>query len=85
MTPQVVAKIIAFVLYLGFMIYIGLRNANNNNNSADFFLGGGKVGPWVTALSAEASDSFCGIGYAQYRYTVTFVEKSTGVAYEKIK
>ncbi|MCI6317276.1 MAG: sodium:proline symporter, partial [Spirochaetia bacterium] len=57
MTPQVVAKIIAFVLYLGFMIYIGLRNANNNNNSADFFLGGRKVGPWVTALSAEASDS----------------------------
>ena len=57
MTAQVVAKILAFVLYLGVMIYIGLRNANKNNSSADFFLGGRKVGPWVTALSAEASDS----------------------------
>ena len=57
MTAQFVAKIIAFVLYLGVMIYVGLRNASKNNSSADFFLGGRKVGPWVTALSAEASDS----------------------------
>ena len=57
MTPQVIAKIVAFVIYLGFMIYIGLKNAGKNNDSADFFLGGRKVGPWVTALSAEASDS----------------------------
>ena len=57
MSVQVVAKIVAFVLYLGFMIYIGLRSAKNNNSPKDFFLGGRKVGPWVTALSAEASDS----------------------------
>ncbi|MCQ2592574.1 MAG: sodium/proline symporter PutP [Treponema sp.] len=57
MTAQFVAKVIAFVLYLGFMIFIGLRSASKNNSSADFFLGGRKVGPWVTALSAEASDS----------------------------
>ena len=57
MTAQMIAKIIAFVLYLGFMIYIGLRNAGKNSSSADFFLGGRKAGPWVTALSAEASDS----------------------------
>lgn len=52
-----IAKIAAFVIYLGIMIYVGLRNASKNNSSADFFLGGRKVGPWVTALSAEASDS----------------------------
>ena len=52
-----IAKLIAFILYLGFMIYIGLRYANKNNSSSDFFLGGRKVGPWVSALSAEASDS----------------------------
>ncbi len=57
MTIQFFAKILAFVLYLGFMIFIGLRSASKNNSSADFFLGGRKVGPWVTALSAEASDS----------------------------
>lgn len=57
MTSQMIAKIIAFALYLGFMVYIGLRNAKKNNSSSDFFLGGRKLGPWVTALSAEASDS----------------------------
>ena len=40
MSVQVVAKIVAFVLYLGFMIYIGLRSAKNNNSPKDFFLGG---------------------------------------------
>ncbi len=57
MTSQLVAKVLAFVFYLGFMIYIGLKSANKNSSSSDFFLGGRKVGPWVTALSAEASDS----------------------------
>ena len=57
MTAQFNAKLIAFILYLGVMIYVGIRNASKNNSSADFFLGGRKVGPWVTALSAEASDS----------------------------
>lgn len=52
-----IAKLIAFVLYLGVMIFIGLNTAHKNSSSADFFLGGRKVGPWVTALSAEASDS----------------------------
>ncbi len=57
MTGALIAKIIAFTMYLGLMIYVGLRNASKNTNSSDFFLGGRKVGPWVTALSAEASDS----------------------------
>ena len=57
MTSQIIALIIAFVLYLGLMVFVGLRNAKNNNSASDFFLGGRKVGPWVTALSAEASDS----------------------------
>lgn len=51
------AKILAFVLYLGAMVYVGLKSASKNNTSSDFFLGGRNVGPWVTALSAEASDS----------------------------
>ena len=57
MTAKMIALIIAFVIYLGLMVYIGLRNARSNNSASDFFLGGRKVGPWVTALSAEASDS----------------------------
>ena len=57
MDLSVIAKIAAFVLYLGAMIFVGLRNAKNNNSASDFFLGNRKVGPWITALSAEASDS----------------------------
>ena len=57
MTAAVIAKIIAFALYLGLMIFVGLKSAKSNNSASDFFLGGRKVGPWVTALSAEASDS----------------------------
>ena len=57
MTPQMIAQLIAFVLYLGVMVIIGISTAKSNNSASDFFLGGRKVGPWVTALSAEASDS----------------------------
>ena len=57
MNAQTIAHIIAFVLYLGLMIYVGLKSAKGNDTASDFFLGGRKVGPWITALSAEASDS----------------------------
>lgn len=52
-----IGKIAAFVLYLGFMVFIGIRSSKKTNNAKDFFLGGRGLGPWVTALSAEASDS----------------------------
>lgn len=55
-TGELIAKIAAFVLYLGFMVVIGLRYMSKNNSALDFFLGGRKTGPWMTALSAEASD-----------------------------
>ena len=51
-----ISFIIAFVLYLGLMVFIGLRAMKKNNSATDFFLGGRNVGPWTTALSAEASD-----------------------------
>ena len=57
MTPQMIAQLIAFILYLGLMVFVGIKQAKDNNSAADFFLGGRKLGPWVTALSAEASDS----------------------------
>ena len=57
MTTQTIGKICAFALYLGFMVYIGIRSSKKTNNAKDFFLGGRGIGPWVTALSAEASGS----------------------------
>lgn len=48
--------LIAFSIYLAFMIYLGWRYSKKTATSSDFFLGGRQVGPWMTALSAEASD-----------------------------
>ena len=52
------AELIVFVIYLFFMLGIGvfffLRTRNGNEK--DYFLGGRKMGPWVSALSAGASD-----------------------------
>ena len=48
--------VIAIVAYLAMMLYIGFRMSNKNKNTDDFYLGGRKLGPLVTAMSAEASD-----------------------------
>ncbi len=56
MTSAMIQQMIAFVLYLGMMVYVGIRWMSSNNSSEDFFLGGRNLGPWTTALSAEASD-----------------------------
>lgn len=48
--------IIAIIVYLGGMLAIGFRFSRKNNNVDDFYLGGRKLGPLVTAMSAEASD-----------------------------
>ena len=55
MTSQI-CIIIAIVLYLGLMIYVGISYSKNNTQTSDFYLGGRKLGPLVTAMSAEASD-----------------------------
>ncbi len=48
--------ILAIVIYLGYMVYLGIKMAKKNKSSEDFYLGGRKLGPFVTAMSAEASD-----------------------------
>ena len=48
--------LISITAYLVFVIGIGIRCAKGNENTADFYLGGRKLGPFVTAMSAEASD-----------------------------
>ena len=47
---------IAIGIYLLLMLYIGLLCAKRNNNAHEYYLGGRKMGPIVTAMSAEASD-----------------------------
>ncbi len=43
-------------LYMAMMIGIGIYFGKKNKTSEDYFLGGRSLGPWVTAMSAEASD-----------------------------
>lgn len=56
MTNAVICTIIAIVLYLLAMLGVGAYFSKRNKNSTDFYLGGRKLGPFVTAMSAEASD-----------------------------
>lgn len=44
------------LLYLLGMLAVGFLYSKRNNDSGDFYLGGRKLGPFVTAMSAEASD-----------------------------
>lgn len=48
--------LIAIVVYLALVLYIGYRFSKQNKDTDDFYLGGRKLGPFVTAMSAEASD-----------------------------
>ena len=43
-------------IYLLAMLAVGFIYSKNNGDSTDFYLGGRKMGPLVTAMSAEASD-----------------------------
>lgn len=47
----------AMIIYMAAVIIIGVTFARKANASSDaYFLGGRSLGPWVTAMSAEASD-----------------------------
>ena len=78
MTASSICVLIAIIVYLIGMLYIGIRYSNNKN-SEDFYLGGRKLGPVVTAMSTEATDMsawllmgvpglalFCGIAEASW-------------------
>lgn len=55
MGTQIVVGIV-IVLYLAMMILIGVVFSKGNDDAGDFYLGGRKLGPFVAAMSAEASD-----------------------------
>ncbi len=56
MSSATVCILIAIIVYLAAVVYIGFRFAKKNESADDFYLGGRKLGPFVTAMSAEASD-----------------------------
>ena len=49
--------LLAMLLYFIVVVVIGFVYAKKSNQSTEnYFLGGRRLGPWLTALSAEASD-----------------------------
>ncbi len=55
MTSAQIIIMIAIVLYLAAVIIVGFRYSKTSS-VGDFYLGGRRLGPLVTAMSAEASD-----------------------------
>ncbi len=56
MTSGEICIMITIAAYLIFMVAIGAYFTKKNSNTGDFYLGGRSLGPFVTAMSAEASD-----------------------------
>ena len=56
MTKSVVCILIAILVYMGMMVVIGAVYSKKNSSVGDFYLGGRRLGPVVSAMSAEASD-----------------------------
>lgn len=56
MTSAQICILITIAVYLLGMLYIGFLCSKKNSDVDDFYLGGRKLGPLVTAMSAEASD-----------------------------
>ena len=56
MSSGSICIMITIAAYLIFMVGIGIFFTKKNNDAGDFYLGGRQLGPFVTAMSAEASD-----------------------------
>lgn len=66
--------IIAFVLYLGAMMAIGVLYYKKTSNMSDYILGNRQLGAWIISLSAEASDmsGWMLMGLPGYAYVAGF-------------
>ncbi len=56
MNSAQIGIMISIVAYLAVVVIIGVIYSKRTKNVGDFYLGGRKLGPLVTAMSAEASD-----------------------------
>jgi len=56
MTTANIMMLATIMVYLIGMLIIGFVVSKQNKSSDDFYLGGRRLGPLVTAMSAEASD-----------------------------
>ena len=73
---------VAIIAYMAYIIWVGIKCSRRNKSTDDFYLGGRKLGPYVTAMSAEASDmsSWLLMGLPGLALTTAFVGATTGFA-----
>jgi sodium/proline symporter len=69
------AILIALIAFLIGLLLVGLRARKKTQDSDGFYLGGRSLGPWVTALAANASSSsawsIVGVGGFAYTFGMT--------------
>ena len=70
MTTAHICIMAAIIVYLGAMIFVGYLCSKNNNDSSDFYLGGRKLGPLVTAIGT----------YVNWRIVAKRIRRYTHVA-----
>lgn len=51
-----ILTIIVFIVYALVMLAIGIYSYKRSTSMSDYFIGGRSLGPWTTAISAQASD-----------------------------
>lgn len=56
MSTANICILIAIIAYLLFVVLIGIKFSKESNSVDEYYLGGRRLGPLVTAMSAEASD-----------------------------
>ncbi|MCQ2547373.1 MAG: sodium/proline symporter [Clostridia bacterium] len=56
MESKTLGLMLVIIVYLIMMVVVGVIYSRKNKDVRDFYLGGRKLGPIVTAMSAEASD-----------------------------
>ena len=56
MTAAQIEMLVTIAVYLLAMVAVGFLYTKKNTSTDEFYLGGRQLGPWVTAMSAEASD-----------------------------
>jgi sodium/proline symporter len=76
MTTSQICIIAVIVLYLTCVLVIGVKFSRSNKTTEDYYLGGRKLGPLVTAMSAEASDmsSWLLLGIPGLAYATGFAD-----------
>lgn len=80
MSTSNICILISITVYLVFVVLIGFKYSKESNSVDEYYLGGRKLGPLVTAMSAEASDmsslafdGASGTGLC-YRYCKSFMD-----------